>query len=208
MEKKKPLLSIRPHFDPGLAVYESVPATLLSVVMGTGVIGTFLYIIFSFIGLGKFISGGAIYLCVFLLCLALTPAVFYEVKRRAFARTAFHFYDGYLEYQNFRFYINRRRGRVRYDDIADVTQRASFLEGLHGLTTVYIYVPNMGYQSNQPFAGLKIVDIPDRSNAAARILDVIEGSAAQNTAVAQAAPVAPETPVPAPAAAPTGAAVP
>lgn len=192
MEKKKPLLSIRPHFDQALAFYESLPATMLSVVVGTGVLGTFFYIILSFIGLGRFISGGTVYLCFFLLCLALTPAVFYELKKKAFSRTAFHFYDGYLEYQNFRFYISRRRGRVRYDDIADVAQRASFLEGLHGLTTVYIYVPNMGYQSNQAFAGIKITNIPDRSNAAGRILDLIGGTAAPDVPARTASYAAPE----------------
>lgn len=178
MEKKKPLLSIRPHFDPKLALIESLPATLVATFAAVAAGGTFFYILFSVTGLIRFISADAIYLSFLLLGLALTPAFYYEIKQRAFARTAYHFYDSYMEYQNFRFFISRRRGRVRYDDIADVTQHPAVLQGLCGLTTVYIYVPGMGYQARGPFAGVRMGDIPEQENAGVRILDIIESRAA------------------------------
>lgn len=190
MQKKKPILSIRPHFDPALAVVESLPATLVATVAGTAVAGTFFHILFSALGITRFIPGSVLYMSLFLMSVTLSPAVFYELKKRALKRTAYHFYDSYLEFQNFRFFINRRRGRVRYEDIADITQHASFLEGLNGLTTVYLYVPGMGYQTFGSFTGVKMTDIRENSQSASRILDMVEQKSAQTASgTLQADPV-------------------
>ncbi len=174
MEKKKPILSIRPRFDKALTLAESASVTLIVTAAVTSVLGLFLYILFSLIGLTAFVGAGGIFLTLFVLCLTMTPPAYFEIKKRALARTAFHFYEGYFEFQAFNYYLIRKRARVRYDDVADVTQVSRFLQGLNGLASIYIYVPSMGYQTRGNFAGVKIHDVPDNANMVARILDLIE----------------------------------
>ena len=50
MEKKKPLLAVRPRFDTNLAFAESSSVTLIVTVGVTALGGTFFYILFSMLG--------------------------------------------------------------------------------------------------------------------------------------------------------------
>lgn len=182
--KPKPIFSVRPVFDTHLTMIEAAPITIVGIAAGTAVVGTLIYILLYMLGIGKYIPGGAFYTVMFFLSITLTPAAYYELKKRAYARTVCHFYDTYLEFQDFRYFINRRRGRVKYDDIRDIGQQSSLFEGLCHLATVSIYVPGMGYQYtySNGFSGLRLRGIPERSDLSARLLDLIQSGS--NRAVA------------------------
>ncbi len=107
-------------------------------------------------------SAGTLYDIFFILSLAISPALYYEMKKNAWKRTVFKFFDDYVEYQDFKFLITRRKGRVRLRDITDVYERASILQSRRVLTTVYMAVPSMAVRGNLPnaFFGLKIADVP------------------------------------------------
>lgn len=192
-EKKRPLLALKPRFAPKTAVAEAILPSLLGTVIGTVAGGTFFYILFSIIGLTKFVSVSAIYTVFFLLSLTLLPAAFYEVKRRALSQTVYLFYSNHLEFQNFQFYINRRRGRVRYDDINDVFMKSGWMQGLSGLTTLYLFVPTMGVEGG--FSGLRIKDIPDDRRIASKIMAIVERTLEAETPATARAQAATASPV-------------
>ena len=173
--KAKPIFSVRPVFDTHLTMIEAAPVTIVGIAAGTAVVGTLIYILLYMLGIGKYIPGGAFYTVMFFLSITLTPAAYYEMKKRAYARTVCHFYDTYLEFQDFRYFITRRRGRVKYEDIRDISQQASLFEGLCHLATVSIYVPGMGYQYSYSngFSGLRLRGIPERSDLTNRLSDLI-----------------------------------
>ncbi len=198
MEKRRPILSVRPKFDPGLTVVEACFTTLGGFIVTTILFGTLFLILFSIIGLGKHISAGGIYEFFFGVSLLGIPPLYYEVKKRAFQRTIYNFYDDYMDFQYFHWHINRRRGRVRYGDIADIAQHASALQEHQRLITIFIYVPGMGMGRRGSFAGVKLADLPQSKDYMTKIMDIIEGRAAQTAAAASAVPAAP-------AAAPEGA---
>jgi hypothetical protein len=187
MEKRRPLLTVRPKFDPGLTMVQSLLVLLPGAFMATLLFGTILLILVSMMGIRQITAGG-LYLSILVLSIAAIPPVFYELKKRAYQRTIFNFYDSYLDFQYFQFYITRRRGRLRFTDIADISQQASALQEHQRLTTVFLYVPAMALRQ-RGFSGLKLADLPQPKDYMSKILDVLEGR-----------PVAPE-PVSAPGAA-------
>ncbi|TAL28206.1 MAG: hypothetical protein EPN97_15240 [Alphaproteobacteria bacterium] len=207
MEKRRPILTVRPKFDSGLAMAEALVVTLGGFIVTTVVLGTFFFILLSLIGLGRHISASGIYGFFFGLSVLGIPPLFYEVKKRAFQRTIYNFYDDYMDFQYFHYYINRRRGRVRYADIADIAQHASALQEHQRLTTIYLYVPGMGMGRRGAFAGLRLTDLPQAKDYMTKVMDIIEqrqpvlqappdaGAAAPSQpGTAGAAPVAPATP--------------
>lgn len=200
MEKRRPILSVRPKFDSGLAMIQALIVTLGGFIVTTILFGTFFFILLSMIGLGKHISASGIYGFFFGVSVLGIPPLFYEVKKRAFQRTIYNFYDDYMDFQYFHYYINRRRGRVRYMDIADIAQHASALQEHQRLTTIYLYVPGMGMGQRGAFAGLKLTDLPQAKDYMTKIMDIIErrppgatGMQAQPDAAPVQAPAAPET---------------
>jgi len=186
---------------------EALVVTLGGFIVTTVVLGTFFFILLSLIGLGKHISASGIYGFFFGLSVLGIPPLFYEVKKRAFQRTIYNFYDDYMDFQYFHYYINRRRGRVRYADIADIAQHASALQEHQRLTTIYLYVPGMGMGRRGAFAGLKLADLPQAKDYMTKVMDIIEqrqpvlpaqpeaaAAAAAKPEPAGAAPAAPTTP--------------
>ncbi|MEZ0224183.1 MAG: hypothetical protein ACAH83_06505 [Alphaproteobacteria bacterium] len=174
MEKRRPILSVRPKFDSGLAMIQALIVTLGGFIVTTILLGTFFFILLSIIGLGKHVSASGIYGFFFGLSVLGIPPLFYEVKKRAFQRTIYNFYDDYMDFQYFHYFINRRRGRVRYLDIADIAQHASALQEHQRLTTIYLYVPGMGMGQRGAFAGLKLTDLPQAKDYMTKIMDIIE----------------------------------
>src|SRR5262245_29722056 len=110
MTKAPPLLAIRPKFDHALTMVEAVPAGIAGGAVGTFLLATFLFIVLNMIGLGRFVSVGGLYGLLFVLGLALTPAAYYEIKKFAYKNTFYAFYEDWLEYQDFKFFITKRRG--------------------------------------------------------------------------------------------------
>ena len=187
MEKRRPILSVRPKFDPGLTMVQALVTTLGGFIVTTILFGTFFFIFLSLIGLGRHLSATGIYGFFFGLSLLGIPPLFYEVKKRALQRTIYNFYDDYMDFQYFHYYINRRRGRVRYADIADIAQHASALQEHQRLITIFLYVPGMGMGRRGEFAGVKMADLPQSRDYMTKIMDLIEGRAATAVAVAPAA---------------------
>lgn len=173
MEKKAPLLLIRPQFDAGLAMIHSLVAGAIGTFVLTIGGGTFLYILLSLLGLGKFISAGHVYGFCLLAGVLSLPALFFEIKKKAYQRTVYHFHADHVDYRYYRFYLSLRRGRVRYRDISDISQQATTLQEQRRLATVYLYVPGMDYRRDG-FSGLKIPDLPRAQDYMTRIMDVIE----------------------------------
>lgn len=164
---------------------QSLALLLPAALVTTLVVGTLFLIFVSIIGIRQLTAGG-IYMTFLVLSVALIPPAFYELKKRAFQRTIFNFYDNYLDFQYFEWFITRRRGRIRYTDVADISQQASALQEHRRLTTVYLFIPAMALRQ-RGFAGLRLADLPQAKDYMTKILDVIEGR-----------PVAPDPVPPAP----------
>lgn len=194
MEKRRPILSVRPKFDPGLTMVQALVTTLGGFLVTTVLFGTFFFILLSVLGLSRHISASGIYGFFFGLSVLGIPPLFYEVKKRAFQRTIYNFYDDYMDFQYFHYYINRRRGRVRYIDIADIAQHASALQEHQRLTTIYIYVPGMGMGQRGAFSGVKLTDLPQAKDYMTKIMDLIERRPAM-TAQPEQTFVQPQEPV-------------
>ncbi|MDD9901143.1 MAG: hypothetical protein OXT65_09220 [Alphaproteobacteria bacterium] len=203
MQKKKPLLTIRPVFDSGLV---SVEALLIGAAGTVGLVlfgGTLLFLLLTLLGLGGLVSASGVFIFCFVIGIALIPAGYYEAKKRAYRRTAFLFYESHFEYQDFRFLITRRRGRIRYEDISNIYERGNTLQGHRTLTSVYIEVPGMPHRgigiSYNPnaFRGVYIPDVKEKGNYGDKIIAVIEGpqqTAADNASPAPEQPPTPNTP--------------
>lgn len=176
MEKKRPLLSVRPQFDPGLAMVQSLMVTAVGFIVVTGIGGLFTYLLLILLGLSNFISPSVVFGFYLVLSLAGLPPLYYELKKRAFQRTLYNFYDEYLDFQYFHWYLNRRRGRVWYRDIADVTQHATALQEHQRLTTILLYVPNMagGGYGQRGFSGVKMEDLQQSKGYLTKVMDVME----------------------------------
>jgi hypothetical protein len=200
MAKTPPLFALRSRFDQALTLVEAAPAGVVGAVFSAFVAGTAVYILLSIIGLGRFLSVEGVLGLFFVLGFALSPAAYYEIKKFAYKNTFYAFYDDWLEYQEFRFFVTRRRGRVRLRDIRDVYERASPLQARRTLTSLYLAVPGMNPAAERQggFSGLKILDVPENSGARDKIVELIEASAARAQAQAQTpAPAAPPPPPPA-----------
>lgn len=176
MEKKRPLLSIRPQFDPGLAMVQSLLVTAVGFILVTGIGGLFTYLLLILLSLSNFVSPSVVFGFYLVLSLAGLPPLYYELKKRAFQRTLYNFYDEYVDFQYFHWYLNRRRGRVWYRDIADVTQHATALQEHQRLTTILLYVPNMagGGYGQRGFSGVKMEDLQQSKGYLTKVMDVLE----------------------------------
>lgn len=175
MERPQPLLTIRPHFDQGLVTIQALLFTAVGFLLVTLIGGTLFYILLQLIGLGRFVAPGYVYGFFLIGSLVLLPPLFFELKKKAYSRTFFRFYDDYLEFQYFQFMLSQRRGRVRYRDVSDVVQAGGALQSQRMLTTLLILVPGMNYNP-RAFSGLKIEDVPQRLDLMPKILDLIENS--------------------------------
>lgn len=174
MEKKRPLLSVRPYFDSGLTMVQAAIFAAAGFLPVTIIGGMVVYFLFIILGIARFVPASGVFGFFLVAALAGLPPLFYEIKKRAFQRTLFNFYDEYIDFQYFHFYINRRRGRVRYRDISDINQHASALQEQRRLTTIYLYVPGMGYQRG--FSGLKMEDLLQSKSYLTKIMDIVEQS--------------------------------
>lgn len=175
MEKKQPLLTIRPHFDQGLVTLQALIFTGVGFMLTTIIGGTLFYILLHLIGLGRFVAAGYVYGFFLVGSLVVLPPLFFELKKKAYSRTVFRFYEDYLDCQYFQFLLSPRRERVRYRDISNVTQAGGALQSQRMLTSILISVPGMN-RHPRAFSGLKIEDIPQRLDLMPRILDLVEKS--------------------------------
>lgn len=192
MEKKQPLLTIRPHFDQGLVTVQALIFTSVGFLLMTIIGGTLFYIFLNLIGLGRFVSAGYVYGFFLIASLVVLPPLFFELKKKAYSRTIFRFYEDYFDCQYYQFLISPRRERVRYRDVSNVTQAGGALQSQRMLTSILITVPGMN-RHPRAFSGVKIDDVPQRLDVLPRILDLIEKSeyrAMARAAGAVAAPVA------------------
>lgn len=174
--KPEPKLSVRPVFDQKLTIAESVLAALAGAVCMTFLGATFLLLLVTMIGLGAYISAGTLYSLFFFLGIVGAPILYFEVKKNAWRRTVYNFYDDVLEYQDFRLLTQRRRGRVRLVDIADVYERASLLQARRDLTSIYLLIPGFAAQMTRTLPGICIRDVPEHMNLREKLIDLIEAS--------------------------------
>lgn len=188
MEKTQPLLVVRPHFDQGLVTVQALLFTAASFLLTTMIGGTLFFILLHVIGIGRFFNAGHIYGLFLIASIVMLPPLFFELKKKAYARTFFRFYEDYVEYQYFQFLISPRRRRVRYRDIGDVFQAGGALQGQRMLTTIAVTVPGLNPHP-RAFSGFKIEDVPLKLDLMPRILDLVENS--EYRAMARAAGVMP-----------------
>ena len=193
MEKERPLLTIRPHFDQGLVTMQAILFTAASFLPVTVIGGTIFYVLLHLIGIGRFIGAGYIYGLFLVGSLVVLPPLFFELKRKAYSRTFFRFYQDFVDCQYFRLLVRPQRLRLRYRGISDVVQTGGALQSQRGLTSILLFVPNMKTHP-RVFGGVKIVDVPSRLDLMPKVLDIVEQSeyrdmaqyaAAQGAAVAE-----------------------
>lgn len=189
MEKKAPILTIRPLFDQGLTTVQAVLFTAVAVLPATIIVGTLLFVLFGLIGLGSFINASYLYGLILVAGIVCLPPVFFEMKKKAYGRTVFHFFEDHVDYQHMPFYLSLRRSRLRYRDITDVRMEGQMLQEQRRLTNIMIYVPSMA-PSPRAFGGIKIPDVPMSQDYMMRIMDLIESS--ENRDMARAAGLMPQ----------------
>ena len=176
MEKKQPLLVIRPAFHSTPAIVEAVLAGLVGTAVLVFLGATLLSLFFSLLGLGALISLGALFKILLVLGLAGLPPAYYEAKKKAWSRTIYQFHPDHMEYQDFKFLFVRRRGRVRLRDITDVYERANPLQARFMLTSLYFIIPGLPDMIARGISGLHIADVADNASLREKILDLIEAS--------------------------------
>lgn len=198
MSKPRPVMTVRPRFVPHMAMIEALGATLVGTALLTMMGGTLLLILLALTGLTRFMPGWMPHYIMLTAGIVALPPLYYEAKRRAYDRTWYAFYEDYLEFQAFSWMINRQTGRVRYTDIADISQTASALQERENLKTIFLFVPAMGYRNPRGFSGVSLPDIAEGKGFGAKIQDLIEraqgGRMASGAATAPAEPVTPEQP--------------
>lgn len=175
MEKRQPLLTIRPHFDQGLVTVQAVTFTAGAFLPLTIIAGTILYVLLHLIGIGRFFGAGYIYGLFLVGSLVVLPPLFFELKRKAYSRTFYRFFEDYVDCQYYRFLVSPRRERVRYRDVSDVMQAGGALQSQRMLTSIHIVVPGMSRHPNA-MGGISIDDVPQRLDLMPKILDLIEQS--------------------------------
>jgi hypothetical protein len=185
MEKRRPILSVRPYFDTALAMVQAVIFTAVAFLPFTMIGGTLVYLLFNLIGLGGFISAGAVYGFFLLVAIVGLPAVYFEVRKRAYQRTVYNFYDDYIDFQYFHFLINRRRGRLRYEDVTDITQQAGALQEQRRLTNIYLYAPALGYMRQRGIPGIIMPDLPLSRGYMNQIMNLFEAPGEEEPAAAE-----------------------
>jgi hypothetical protein len=171
--KEKPLLSIRPVFDDFQTALESAPVTLACVAAFTFIGGTFALVIVSVLGMLRLFSTEGLFGFFAVAGLVIVPPLYYELKKRAYSRTSYHFYKEYLAFQDFMLYFKRRRGRVFYNDIADAGIDVNFIQKRQKLETLQLVVPGMAQPARGGFSGIKVENLP--RGTAEKILMLIRG---------------------------------
>lgn len=146
----------------------TVVGTLCVVVVG----GTLFYILLMMVGIGRFVAPGYVYGLFFVAGIVVIPPLFFEIRKKAYAHTFFKFYDTYMDFQFFQFFISRRQGRVHYSDVADIFQQASALQEQRGLITVSLFVPALIHHRG-PFAGVRLRDLPLAENYLQRVMEIV-----------------------------------
>ena len=145
MERQQPLLTIRPHFDQGLVTVQSLLFTAVAFLLVTIIGGTIFYVLLQLIGLGRFVAAGYVYGLFLVGSLVVLPPLFFELKKKAYSRTFFRFYDDYLEFQYFQFMLLQRRSRLRYRDVSDVVQAGGARQTHRRLNTHLLLAPHSNY---------------------------------------------------------------
>lgn len=191
MNAPKPHITVRPQFVSSITSIEAVLIALLATLMVTVAGGTLLMVLLSLIGLMRLLPGWLPFFLCFTAAAVVVPPLYFELKRKAYAKTWFAFYDDYVEYQFFDWLVNRRAGRIKYTDIANMAQNANALQEREKLKTIYLYVPDQAYQNPRGFAGLKLKDVPAGKGYGYGIQELIDRAQKQNAA-------APATPYRAP----------
>ena len=172
--KEKPILTVRPKFDSTYTMMQSIPVALLGMVAGAFIGGVFFSIVFSVLGITKFVSIGSIFLGCALLGFFTAPTVFYEMKRKAYHRTIYNFYKDRVEFQKFFWLIQRKRGRVRYSDISDLLQESGFFQQQRNLLTVLLFSPGSGFEDQNRFPGVKLDDLSSKNRMGSKIQTILD----------------------------------
>lgn len=183
-DKIMPVFSVRPFFDQPLAIVHSMVAMVAGTLVLTIVGGFLLYILVLMLGLSRFIAPGYVFGLVLVASIVCVAPIYFDLRRKAYQRTIWHFYDTHVDFQFFRYYTGRQRARLHYRDITHIAQRASALQEQRGLTTIYLHAPAMNFHNSRAFSGLKIFDVQLRADYMTRIMDIVERSRTVTTAPA------------------------
>jgi len=184
-----PALSVRPVFDQNITIVYAILATLVGTFLFTIVGGTLLYMLFIMIGLSSIIAASYLYGLILIAGLVCIPPLFFEVRRKAMRRTVFHFYDRHVDFQYFKWHLERVRGRLHYRDIDDIGQHASMLQEQRGLTTINLYASSTRFRQSERFSGIRLIDLPLRDDHMTRIMEIVEEGTRQRPAPVMAQPL-------------------
>jgi hypothetical protein len=170
----KALLKIRPTFVHKIAMVEALLVGILGAVFGTVLLGVILTILFMLLGLGSFMPGWLGFALGFLISITILPAGYFELKKRAYQKSAFLFFADHLEFRDFNIFMNRNTGRIRYAEISDVFEKSNLLQQMEDIKTIYLQAPRFGLRDRTGFAGIKIKDVPIGQGMGRQIVDLIE----------------------------------
>ena len=179
-EQAKALLKIRPTFVHKIAMIEALLVGIVGAVFGTVTLGVILTILFMLIGLGSFMPGGLAFMLAFVISITLLPAGYFELKKRAYQKSAFLFFADHLEFRDFNIFMNRNTGRIRYNEITDVFEKSNMLQQMEDIKTIYLLAPRYGLRDRSGFAGIKIKDVPIGQGMGRRIVDLIDAENKNN----------------------------
>lgn len=177
-EQEKAYLKFRPVYAKEPSIAEAAQVAVIGTVVLTIFGATLFVILLAITGLGKWIPYWIGPMLFFLGGAVGLPPWYMEMKRRAYKKTFYAFYDDRVEFEIYPvlFFQDHVRDRVYYDDIDNVGERASFWQRRAGLCTIYIFAPALQNPDRRGFMGLKITDVPSDKNLVQRISDIITGN--------------------------------
>ncbi len=152
-------LVIRPKFVKEIAIAETVFYSVVGVFTLTIGLGIIALLVFSLLQLTRIIPMWLPFTAIFAATAIVLPPYIYDTIKKNMARSGYKFLDDHILFQHFVMLFFRQRGRVKYNDIQDVIERANVAQAYFGIGNVWILAPGTGLAASQRFPGLKMKSI-------------------------------------------------
>ena len=177
--EEKALLKFRPVYPREPSWAEAAQVAVIGTVLLTIFGGTLFLILLAITGLDHFIPYWLMPTMCFLAGAVGLPPWYNEMKRRAYKKSYYAFYEDRVEFEwhPVLFFQEQVRDKLYYYDIENIGQRATFWQRQAGLCSIYIFAPVMQNPDRQGFMGLKVLDVPSNKNLQERIEGLVTGTA-------------------------------
>ena len=156
---QKPILTLRPKYVPDLVRIEILFYCFLATFALTILGGVFIMLISLLFGLGNILPPWLGFFALLVACVIFLPPFIKKTLKSNMASTFCNFYSDHLLYQTYQLLIFKRRGRIKYSDISDITERSNLFQNRYDIGDIWVIAPNMPMDAGQRFPGIKIRSI-------------------------------------------------